>query len=187
MKSVLAWRWGTVPLGQFEIALTLLAHLAVIYQGCMIVLLPEWARLYARREGPALIRSLAQARGVLVGAAVVYGAALVFGGRWVVPAIFGVEQAGSVAAAQVIGVVMPVMISGWVASATNVVSDRTATIGKANLIWFAAVVPLGLALIPPLGSLGAALAWLGAYSLFAWYYITRARPFYREVESWARQ
>jgi membrane associated rhomboid family serine protease len=85
----------------------------------------------------------------------------------------------------VIGLVMPVMIAGWVASATNVVSNRTSIIGKANVIWFSLVVPLGVALIPPLGAVGAALAWLGAYLVFAWYYVTRARPFFREVASWA--
>jgi O-antigen/teichoic acid export membrane protein len=184
MKAALAWHWGPVPLGHFEIALTLLGHLAVIYQACMIVLLPEWARLYASKQATDLLHSLGQARGVLIGAATAYGAVLVLAGQWVVPAIFGPDQAGAVPAVRVIGLVMPVMIGGWVASATNVISNRTGNIGKANLIWFAIGVPLGLALIPRLSALGAGLAWLGAYLVFTWYYVTRARPFFREVEGW---
>jgi O-antigen/teichoic acid export membrane protein len=185
MKLLVAKSWSSVALGHFEIALTLLGHMGVIYQACMIVLLPEWARLYARREAGRLLDSLARARGVLVGAAVAYGALLAFGGHWVVPAIFGRDQIGAVPAVRVIGVVMPIMISGWVASATNVVSNRTGNIGKANVIWFSVGVPLSIVLIPPLGALGAALAWLGAYVVFAWYYVSRARPFFHEVEGWA--
>ena len=185
LRLLLASRSGPVSLGHFEIALVLLGHLAVLYQACMIVLLPEWARLYAAKNSGELLRSLTRARGVLLGLAAAYGALLVAGGGWIVPAIFGSEQAGAVSAARVIGLVMPVMIAGWVASATNVVSNRTSIIGKANVIWFSLVVPLGVALIPPLGAVGAALAWLGAYLVFAWYYVTRARPFFREVASWA--
>jgi len=183
-KSYLAVKCGPIPVGQFEIALTLLAHMGMFYQACMIVLLPAWARLYARREAAELLLSISHARGALIGLALVYGAVLVAGGHWVVPAVFGREQAGAVPAARVIGLVMPVMISGWVSSTTNVVSARTANIGKANVIWFSLVVPLGLLLIPSLGSLGAACAWLGAYLVFAWFYISRSRPFFREVHGW---
>ena len=34
------------------------------------------------------------------------------------------------------------------------------------------------------GSLGAALGFLAAYCVFAWYYVSRARPFFAEVEGW---
>ena len=201
MKLLVASRWGSTPLGHFEIALSLLGHLAVVYQACNIVLLPEWARLYtvARQRGPhqdgssrhhrqeadELLTSLAHARGVLIGIAIAYGAVLVLGGQWVVPAIFGRDQAGAVPVVRVIGLVMPVMISGWVASTTNVVSNRTGNIGKANIIWFSVGVPLSAILIPAFGALGAALSWLAAYLVFAWYYVSRARPFFHEVGSWA--
>jgi len=185
MKLLVAKSSSPVALGHFEIALTLLGHMGVVYQACMIVLLPEWARLYAGREARQLLTSLARARGVLVGVAMVYGAALTLGGQWVVPAIFGREQMGALPAVRVIGVVMPLMISGWVASSTNVVSNRTGNIGKANVIWFSVGVPLSFVLIPPLGALGGALSWLGAYVVFAWYYISRARPFFHKVERWA--
>jgi len=195
MKLLVASKWGATSLGYFEISLSLLGHLAVVYQACNIVLLPEWARLYAAArqgahpggaaEASELLTSLARARGVLLGIAVVYGAALVFGGQWVVPAIFGRDQAGAVPVVRVIGLVMPVMIAGWVASITNVVSNRTRNIGWANVVWFSVGVPLSLLLIPALGALGAAFSWLGAYLVFAWYYISRARPFYHEVEGWA--
>jgi O-antigen/teichoic acid export membrane protein len=130
---------------------------------------------------------MAHARGVLIGIAVVYGATLTLGGQWVVPAVFGEDQAGAVPAVRVIGGVMPIMISGWVASVTNVISNRTGNVGRANILWFSVGIPMGLVLIPPLGAFGAALAWLSAYVLFAWYYISRARPFFREVEAWARE
>ncbi len=201
MKLLVASKWGTTSLGYFEISLSLLGHLAVVYQACNIVLLPEWARLYAAArsgaglaahatgaaEAAELLRSLARARGVLLGISTVYGAALVFGGQWVVPAIFGRDQAGAIPVVRVIGLVMPVMIAGWVASTTNVVSDRTRNVGWANVIWFSVGVPLSLLLIPVLGALGAALSWLSAYLVFAWYYVSRARPFFREVEVWAAQ
>jgi len=185
-KSYLAVRWGPVPVGQFEIALTLLAHMGMFYQACMIVLLPAWARLYARREAGALLLSMSHARGALIGVALVYGAVLVVGGHWIVPALFGREQAAAVPAARVMGLVMPLMISGWVSSTTNVVSARTATIAKANVIWFSLVVPIALLLIPHFGALGAACAWLCAYLVFAWFYISRSRPFFREVQGWLR-
>ena len=199
MKLLVASKWGATSLGYFEISLSLLGHLAVVYQACNIILLPEWARLYAAArpggglamqaggaaEAAELLRSLARARGVLLGIAAVYGAALVFGGQWVVPAVFGREQAGAVPVVRVIGLAMPVMIAGWVASTTNVVSDRTRNIGWANVVWFSVGVPLSLLLIPAFGALGAALSWLGAYLVFAWYYISRARPFFHEVEAWA--
>ena len=203
MKLLVASRWGTISLGHFEIALSLLGHLAVVYQACNIVLLPEWARLYAvARQGSVrledhasprqageqaaeLLASLARARGVLVGIAIVYGGVLVFAGQWVVPAVFGAEQAGAVPVVRVIGLVMPAMIAGWVASTTNVVSNRTRNIGWANVVWFSVAMPVGVVLIPGLGALGAALAWLAAYLVFAWYYISRARPFFHEVEAWA--
>jgi O-antigen/teichoic acid export membrane protein len=184
VRSWLAVKWGPVPLGQLEIALTLLAHLGTVYQASMIVLLPAWTRRYARQEGAALLQSYSTARGLLIGVAVVYGATLVFAGQWIVPAIFGREQVGAVPIARIIGLTMPVMIAGWVASTTNVIANRTATIAHANLIWFLLVVAIGLVLIPPLGAMGAALAWLGAYCVFSWFYISRARPFFREVERW---
>ena len=184
-KSYLALACGPVPVGQFEIALTLLLHMGMIHQACMIVLLPAWARLYARREGAALLRSVAQARGALIGAAIAYGAVLAVGGHWVVPAVFGPEQSGAVPAVRAIGVAMPLMISGWVASATNIVSDRTVNIGKANIVWFSLAMPVSILLIPRLGAFGAAVGWLVAYAVFAWFYISRARPFFREIASWA--
>ncbi len=184
VKSWLAVRCGPVPVGQFEIALTLLAHMGMFYQACMIVLLPAWARLYAQREAGDLLRSIAYARGALMGLAIVYGATLALAGQWVVPAIFGREQIGAAPAVRVIGLAMPLMIAGWVSSTTNVVSARTATIAKANAVWFSLVVPLALLLVPALGALGAACAWLGAYTVFAWFYVSRARPFFREVEGW---
>jgi len=187
IKSALAWKWGPVPVGQLEIALSLLAHLGTVYQACMIVLLPEWARLYARREGKALLASIAQARGALLGMAVAYGAALALGGQWLVPAIFGAEQAAAVPAVRVIGLVMPVMITGWVTSGTYIVSNRTRYIGRVNLIWGLIVVPAALLLAWPLGALGAALGWLAAYLVFAWYYVSRARPFFAEVQGWAEE
>ena len=119
--------------------------------------------------------------------ALVCAAAAVAAGQWVVPGVFGADQAGAVPAARVMGFIMPIMISGWVASSTNVVSDRTRNVGMANVIWFSLVVPLGILLIPALHALGGALAWAGAYCVFAWFYISRARPFFREVERWARQ
>jgi O-antigen/teichoic acid export membrane protein len=199
MRLLLASRWGATSLGYFEISLSLLGHLAVVYQACNIVLLPEWARLYAAArpagglaahtggaaEAAELLESYARARGVLLGIAAVYGAALVFGGQWVVPAVFGRDQAGAVPVVRVIGLVMPAMIAGWVASTTNVVSNRTRSIGWANVIWFSVAIPVSFALIPALGALGAGLSWLGAYAVFAWYYVSRARPFFREVEAWA--
>jgi O-antigen/teichoic acid export membrane protein len=124
---------------------------------------------------------------VLLGIAFSYGGLLVVTGQWVVPGVFGADQAGAVPAARVMGFIMPIMISGWVASATNVVSDRTRNVGMANVIWFSLVVPLGVVLIPALHALGGALAWAGAYCVFAWFYISRARPFFREVEAWRRE
>jgi O-antigen/teichoic acid export membrane protein len=184
LRSVLAAKCGRAPVGQFEIALTLLIHMGAIYQACMIVFIPVWTRLYVSRQGEELLRSTAQARGALLGVAMVYGAILVVGGRWLVPAIFGEDQVGAVPAVAVMGLTMPIMIAGWVASATNVVSNRTRNIGVANVIWFSLAIPLGIALTPSLGSLGTALAWMGAYCVFAWYYVSRARPFFREVEGW---
>jgi O-antigen/teichoic acid export membrane protein len=185
-KSALAVRWGPVPVGQFEIALTLLAHMGMLYGACMIVLLPAWARLYARRAGAELLVSMSHARGALIGVALVYGAALALGGQWLVPAVFGPEQSGAAPAARVMGLVMPVMISGWVASTTNVVSGSTAIIARANVVWFLLVVPIGLSLIPHYGALGAAIAWLCAYLVFSWCYIHWARPFFREVAGWGQ-
>jgi O-antigen/teichoic acid export membrane protein len=184
LKSYLAVKCGAVPVGQFEIALTLLVHMGMIYQACMIVFIPAWTRLYAGRQGAQLLRSIAQARGALLGAAVLYGSVLVFAGQWVVPALFGRDQMGAVPAARVMGLTMPLMISGWVASSTNVVSNRTRNIGMANVIWFTIAIPLGVVLTPSLGALGTALAWCGAYCVFAWFYVSRARPFFREAEGW---
>jgi O-antigen/teichoic acid export membrane protein len=190
-RTIIGWylaqQAGPVAVGQFDIASKLLVHLGTVYQACMIVFMPAWTRLYAARQGQALLRSLGQARGVLLGIALLYGSLLAITGSWVVPAVFGADQAGAVAAARVMGLVMPIMISGWVASNTNVVSDRTRNIGMANVIWFSLVVPLGFLFIPSWHALGAALAWGGAYVVFAWYYISRARPFFREVEAWAEQ
>ena len=184
LRSVLAVKCGPAPVGQFEIALTLLVHMGTIYHACMIVFIPAWTRLYVSRQGAELLRSLSQARGALLGAAIVYGGALVLGGHWLVPAIFGRDQAGAVPAVRVMGLTMPIMIAGWVASATNVVSNRTKNIGMANVIWFSLAIPLGLLLTPSLGAFGTALAWMGAYAVFAWFYIWSARPFFQEVEGW---
>lgn len=184
LRSYLAVECGPIPVGQFEIALTLLVHMGTIYHACMIVFIPAWTRLYVGHQGAELQHSLRQVRGALLGAAVVYGGGLVLGGHWLVPAIFGRDQAAAIPAVRVMGLTMPVMIAGWVASATNVVSNRTPNIGMANVIWFLLAIPLGIALTPALGALGTALGWLGAYLVFAWFYISRARPFYREVEGW---
>jgi O-antigen/teichoic acid export membrane protein len=190
-KTIIGWYLahasGAVAVGQFDIATKLLMHLGTVYQACMIVFMPGWTRLYAARQASALLHSIAQARGVLLGIAFSYGGLLVVTGQWVVPGVFGADQAGAVPAARVMGFIMPIMISGWVASATNVVSDRTRNVGMANVIWFSLVVPLGIALIPALHALGGALAWAGAYCVFAWFYISRARPFFREVEAWREQ
>jgi O-antigen/teichoic acid export membrane protein len=187
LKLYLARKCGPVPVGQFEIALTLLVHMGTIYQACMIIFIPAWSRLYIGRQAGALLHSISQVRGALLGAAFVYGAILVLGGQWVVPAIFGQDQIGAVPAARIMGLTMPLMISGWVASSTNVVSNRTGNIGWANVVWFSIAIPLGILLTPSLGSLGTALAWCGAYIVFAWFYISRARPFFREVEAWAEE
>ncbi len=186
VMGYLAREAGPVAVGQFDLATKLLLHLGTVYQACMIVFMPAWTRLYAGRQARALLHSLGQARGVLLGVALGYGGVLVAAGQWVVPAVFGADQAGAVPATRVIGVIMPIMIAGWVASSTNVVSDRTRNVGMANVIWFSLVVPLGFLLIPSLHALGAALAWGGAYCVFAWFYVSRARPFYREVAGWAR-
>jgi O-antigen/teichoic acid export membrane protein len=183
-KSYLALKCGPVPVGQFEIAVTLLYHMGMLYHACTIVLLPAWARLYYRRAAGELLLSMSHARGALIGIAIIYGALLAFGGHWLVPAIFGREQAGAVPAARVMGLVMPVMIAGWIASTTNVVSGSTAIIGQANVIWFSLVVPISLLLIPQFGALGAAIAWLCAYLVFTCYYIWRAQSFFRQVEGW---
>ncbi len=185
-KSALAVKWGPVPVGQFEIALILLGNMGMIYGACMIVFLPAWARLYGRRAGAELLQSISYARGALIGVAIVYGAALALGGQWLVPAVFGREQSPAVPAARVMGLVMPVMISGWVASTTNVLSGSTAIIGRANVVWFLLVVPIGLLLIPRYGALGAAIAWLCAYLVFACCYIHWAQPFFRRVEGWGQ-
>jgi O-antigen/teichoic acid export membrane protein len=186
LKSYLAVECGAVPVGQFEIALTLLTHMGMIYQACMIVFIPAWTRLYAGRQGSQLLRSTAQARGALLGTAVFYGSVLLFAGQWVVPALFGSDQMGAVPAVRVMGLTMPIMISGWVASSTNIVSNRTRNIGTANVVWFLVAVPLGIVLTPALGALGTAIAWCTAYCVFAWFYISRARPFFREVEGWVQ-
>ena len=184
VKTALALRWGAVAVGHLEVALSLLRHMGFVYHACMIVLLPEWSRLYADQQGAELRRSLAEARGVLVGIALGYGALLALGGGWLVPRLFGADQAGAVPTVRVIGLVMPVMIAGWMASATNIVCGRTGNIGKANVIWFSLVVPVSLVLLPRLGALGVALGWLGAYCVFSWYYVSRARPFFGEIEGW---
>lgn len=187
LKSYLAVKQGPVPVGQFEIALTLLLHLGTVYHACMIVFVPAWARLYARRDGAALMRSISQVRGALLGVAAVYGAVLALGGQWVVPAIFGADQVGAVPAARIIGAVMPVMTGGWVAAATNIVSSRTGIMGQANIIWFCIAIPVGLAAIPSLGAAGGSVSFLAAYGVFTWFYISRARPFFREIGLWARE
>ncbi len=190
-RTIIGWylanKAGPVAVGQFDIATKLLMHLGTVYQACMIVFMPAWTRLYAARNASSLLHSIGQARGVLLGVACTYGAALAVTGQWVVPGVFGADQAGAVPATRVMGFIMPIMISGWVASSTNVVSDRTRNVGMANVIWFSLVVPLGLLFIPALHALGGALAWAGAYCVFAWFYISRARPFFREVEAWRRE
>lgn len=186
-KTVLARAWGPVPVGQFEIALTLQQHLGICYHAAMTVLLPAWARLYSQRRATELLQSISHARGALLGLALVYGGILALGGPWIIPAIFGREQIGAAPAARVMGLVMPIMIAGWVASTTAVVSNRTSVVGWANLIWFSLTVPTAVALIPQLGALGAAVSWLTGYSVFTWYYLHRARPFFREVERWEKQ
>jgi O-antigen/teichoic acid export membrane protein len=187
LKSYLAVKQGPVPVGQLEIALTLLLHLGTVYHACMIVFVPAWARLYARRDGAALLRSISQVRGALLGVAVVYGGVLALGGQWVVPAIFGADQAGAVPAARIIGLVMPVMIGGWVASVTNILSNRTRIMGQANIIWFCIAVPVALAAIPSLGAAGGSVSFLAAYMVFTWFYISRARPFFGEIAAWERE
>jgi len=187
LKSYLAVKCGPIPVGQFEIGITLLFHMGTIHQAFMIVFLPAWARRYAARDGADLLRSFAQARGVLAGIATVYGLVLALAGHWVVPAIFGPEQAGAVPTVRMMGLVMPLMILSWVSSVTYVVGNRTGFAGRANLLWFCIVVPTGFLLIPSLGSFGAAIAFLLAYIAFTWYCVTRARPFFREAERWARQ
>ncbi|MCJ7751344.1 MAG: oligosaccharide flippase family protein [Armatimonadetes bacterium] len=187
LKSYLAVTCGPVPVGQFEIGLTLLFHMGTFHQAFMIVFLPAWARRYAARDGAQLLRSFAQVRGVLAGIATAYGLVLALGGHWVVPAVFGPEQAGAIPTVRMMGIVMPLMIVSWVSSVTYVVGNRTGIVGRANLLWFCVVIPTGFLLIPSLGSFGAAVAFLLAYVAFTWYCVTRARPFFREAERWARQ
>ncbi len=82
---------------------------------------------------------------------------------------------------------MPVMMGGWVAATTNIVSNRTRIMGQANVIWFCVAVPVGLAAIPSLGAAGGSVSFLAAYVVFTWFYISRARPFFREIGLWARE
>ncbi|HUU53443.1 MAG TPA: oligosaccharide flippase family protein [Armatimonadota bacterium] len=187
LKSYLAVRCGPVPVGQFEIGLTLLFHMGTFHQAFMIVFLPAWARRHAAHDGAELLRSFTQARGVLTGVATTYGLVLALGGHWVVPAIFGPEQVGAVPTVRMMGIVMPLMIVSWLSGVTYVVGNRTAMVGRANLLWFCIVIPTGFLLIPSLGSFGAAIAFLIAYVAFTWYCITRSRPFFRQAERWARQ
>jgi len=185
LKLDLARRCGPIPVGQFELALSLLVHMGTVYYACMVIFLPLWTRLYVSRQGSELLRSIGHARGALLGIALLYGAVLAFAGQWVVPAVFGSDQAGAVPAVRVMGLTMPLMIGGWVASVTHVISNRTRNVGLANLVWLCVVMPLGLLLIPRWGALGVAVAWCCAYVAFAWFYISRARPFFAEIEGWA--
>jgi O-antigen/teichoic acid export membrane protein len=173
--------------GQFEIALSLQQHMGIFYSASMTVLLPAWSRLYAQRQGAELLQSIAYARGALLGLAFAYGAILVLGGPWLIPVLFGDDQTGAVPAARIMGLVLPVMIAGWVASTTAVVSSRTSIVGLANVIWFSLCAPVALLLIPRLGAAGAALGWLTAYLVFSWFYISRARRFFHEVHGWTRE
>jgi hypothetical protein len=92
-----------------------------------------------------------------------------------------------VPAVRVMGLVMPLLVVSWLTNVTYVIDGRTGYVGRANLLWFAVVVPLGVLLIPGLGSLGAALAFLAAYVVFAWYCLSRARPFFAQARRWAEE
>ena len=185
LKSYLAVTSGPVSVGQFEIAIALLFQVGTLYQAIMIVFLPTWARLYATQQGATLLESFSRTRGVVVGMASFFGLTLALAGQWIVPLIFGHDQAGAVPAVRVMGLVMPLTFLSWVTLSTYVISNRTAVSARANILWFVIVVPAGLLLIPRLGSLGGSVAFLIGYIVFNWYVLTRARPFFARLHGWA--
>ena len=185
LKSYLALGTGPVSVGQFEIALTLLFQVATLYQAIMTVFLPTWARLYAAEEGAALLNSFSRTRGVIIGMASFFGITLAVAGPWLVPLIFGHDQAGAVPAVRVMGLVMPLTFTSWVTLSTFVISNRTALSARANILWFSIVIPAAMLLIPRLGSLGASFAFLVGYIVFTWYVVSRARPFFARLHRWA--
>jgi len=187
LKSYLAVKAGPVSVGQFEIAVSLLFQVGTLYSAIMIVFLPTWARLYAAERGAELLDSFTRARAVIIGMASVIGFGLALSGQWVVPLIFGRDQVGAVPAVRVMGLLMPLTFSSWVTLSTFVISNRTSLSARANILWFSIVVPVGIALIPALGSLGASVAFLIGYVAFCWYVITRARPFFARLRSWAQR
>ncbi|MFB3882313.1 MAG: lipopolysaccharide biosynthesis protein [Armatimonadota bacterium] len=187
LKSYLAVKAGPVPVGQFEIAVSLLFQVGTLYSAIMIVFLPTWARLYAAERGAELLESFTRARAVIIGIAAFIGFGIALTGQWLIPLIFGRDQLGAVPAARVMGLLMPLTFSSWVTLSTFVISNRTSLSARANILWFCIVVPLGLALIPALGSLGCSLAFLVAYIAFCWYVITRARPFFATLRAWAQR
>ncbi len=185
LKSYLALKTGPVSAGQFEIALTLLFQVGTLYQAIMIVFLPTWARLYAGQHGATLLRSFSRARGVVLGMASFFGLGLALAGQWVIPLIFGRDQIGAVPAVRVMGLIMPLTFLSWITLSVFVISNRTATSARANILWFSIVVPAALLLIPRLGSLGASLSFLFGYIGFTWYVVSRARPFFTRLRIWA--
>ncbi len=187
LKSYLAVKAGPVSVGQFEICLTLLFQVGTLYQAMMIVFLPTWAKLYAAQQGAALLASYSTMRGVVVGMASVFGLVLAIGGQWVIPLVFGREQVGAVAAARVMGLVMPLTFLGWLTLSSFVISNQTAIAARANILWFCIVVPSGLLLIPRLGSLGASVAFLLGYIVFTWYAVARARPLFAQLRRWGER
>ncbi len=187
LKSFMAVKAGPVAVGQFEIALTLLFQVSTLYSAVMIVFVPTWARLYVAERGAELLASFSRARATIVGMASFFGLGLALAGQWIVPLVFGPEQAGAVPAARVMGLIMPLIFCSWVTLSTFVISNRTSISARANVLWFAIVVPIGMLLIPVLGSLGGSLAFVAGYLAFTSYVVIRARPFFATLTGWARR
>jgi O-antigen/teichoic acid export membrane protein len=187
LKSYMTVKAGPVAVGQFEIALTLLLQVGTLYSAVMIVFLPNWARLYAAEQGAELLDSFSRARGVIIGMASFFGFGLALGGQWLVPLVFGRDQVGAVPAVRVMGLIMPLVFSSWVTLSTFVISNRTSVSARANILWFAIVIPVGIVLIPTLGSLGGSLAFVVGYVAFTSYVVIRARPFFARLHHWARR
>ncbi len=181
LKSYLAVRAGPVSVGHFEIALTLLFQVSTLYGAIMIIFLPTWARLYAAEQGAELLESFSLARGAIIGVASAVGLVFALAGHWIVPLIFGHDQLGAVPAVRVMGLIMPLVFSGWVTLSVFVISNQTSVSARANLLWLAVVIPAGLLLIPRMGALGASLAFAAGYAVFTSYLVARGPPCLREA------
>jgi O-antigen/teichoic acid export membrane protein len=85
------------------------------------------------------------------------------------------------------GLIMPLVFSGWVTLSVFVISNQTSVSARANLLWLAVVIPAGLLLIPRMGALGASLAFAAGYAVFTSYLVARARPVFARLQSWAER